>query len=130
MSGSTDSHQMVCSLSVSQEFVKYNMFLTFTCGQKDFPGTRNLFQWKSSKEWLSSITNYSSMSNFEHTEFAKSIEDLYGLISFRNWMESRQSLLNFYSTTYHLMVHVHVCSLGLNTKKLLVTFHTSTPYLP
>ena len=44
LSNSTNSHQMVRSLSASQEFVKYDMFLMFTCGQKDFPGTRNLFQ--------------------------------------------------------------------------------------
>ena len=44
LSDSTNSHQMVRSLSASQEFDKYDMFLTFTCGQKDFPGTRNLFQ--------------------------------------------------------------------------------------
>ena len=35
------------------------------------------------------------MSDFEHTEFVKSIKDLYGLISFRNWMVSQQLLLDF-----------------------------------
>ena len=95
LSDSIDSHQMVRSLSASQEYIKYDLFLTFTCCQKDHPGTCNLFQWKSSKEWAYSIPEYESMSEIEHTEFDNSMEELYGLISFRNWMESWQLMLDF-----------------------------------
>ncbi len=42
LSNSIDSHQMVRSLSVSQKHTKFDMFLTITCAQKDFPGTSNL----------------------------------------------------------------------------------------
>ncbi len=44
LSDSIDSHQMVRSLSASQEYIKYDLFLTFTCCQKYHPGTCNLFQ--------------------------------------------------------------------------------------
>jgi hypothetical protein len=37
LSNSIDSHQMVQSLSASQQHIKFDMFLTFTCAQKDFP---------------------------------------------------------------------------------------------
>jgi hypothetical protein len=50
LSDSIDSHQMVWSLSVSQQHIKFDMFCRFTCAQKDFPGTFNLHHWKSSKE--------------------------------------------------------------------------------
>jgi hypothetical protein len=36
LSNSTDSHQMVHSLSVSQEYIKYHMYPAFTCTQKNF----------------------------------------------------------------------------------------------
>jgi hypothetical protein len=88
LSDSVDSHQMVRSLSASQEHIKFDMFCTFTCSQKDFPGTCNLHHWKSSKEWANSIPNYQSMSEIEHKEFSNSIEELYSVISFRNWMEA------------------------------------------
>jgi len=39
VSDSIDSHQMVRSLSASQECIKYDLFLTFTCCQEDHPGT-------------------------------------------------------------------------------------------
>ena len=95
MSESIDSHKMVRSLCASQEYIKYDLFLTFTCAQKDHPATSNLFQWKSSKEWLHSISGSQFFSEIEREELANSIEELYGLISFRNWMESRQLMLDF-----------------------------------
>ncbi len=95
VSDSIDSHQMVRSLSASQEYINYDLFLTFTFFQKDHPGTCNLFQWKSSKEWAYSIPEYESMSEIEHTEFDHSMEELYVLITFCNWMESRKLMLDF-----------------------------------
>ncbi len=50
LSDSIDSHQMVQSLSASQQHIKFDMFFTFTCTQKNFPRTSNLHHWKSSKE--------------------------------------------------------------------------------
>ena len=35
------------------------------------------------------------MSEIKHTEFDHSMEELYGLITFRNWMESWQLMLDF-----------------------------------
>jgi hypothetical protein len=35
------------------------------------------------------------MSEIKYNEFAKSMEELYGLIAFQNWMESRQLMLAF-----------------------------------
>jgi hypothetical protein len=95
LSDSIDSHQMVRSLSASQEYIKYDLFLTFTCCQKDHTGTCNLFQWKSIKEWVYSIPEYESMSEIEHTKFENPMEELYSLISFCNWKESRQLMLDF-----------------------------------
>ncbi len=82
LSNSVDSHQMVRSLSASQQHIKFDMFCMFTCSQKDFPGTFNLHHWKSSKEWANSILNYQSMSEIKHKEFSDSIEELYSVISF------------------------------------------------
>jgi hypothetical protein len=95
LSDSTDSHQMVCSLCALQEFIKYDMFLTFTCTQKDHPRTCKLFQWNSSNTWGRSICDYPSMSKIEQNEFARSMEELYGLIVFKNWMGSQQLMLDF-----------------------------------
>jgi hypothetical protein len=95
LSNSTDSHQMVCSLSASKEYIKYDMFLTFTCAQKDLPGRSNLFQLKFFKEWAHYIPDYFSVSEIKQNEFAQSMEELYGLISFCNWMESWELMLNF-----------------------------------
>jgi hypothetical protein len=98
LSNSTDSHQMVPSLCMLQEFVKYDMFLTFLCAQKDHPRTcKILFQWKFSNAWGHSICDYPSMSKIKQNEFAISMEELYSLMAFRNWMESRQLMLDFIS---------------------------------
>ena len=85
---------MVRSICASQQYIKFDIFFTFTCAQKDFPGTSNLHHWKSSKEWASSIPNYQSMSEIEHKEFSDSIEELYSVIAFRNWMEARHLWLD------------------------------------
>ncbi len=95
LSDSIDSHQMVRSFSASQKHTKFDMFLTITCARKDFPGTSSLHHWKSSKEWSRSIPDYQLMSEIKHNKLANSIEELYSLISFRNWMESRQLWLDF-----------------------------------
>jgi hypothetical protein len=95
LSNSIDSHQMVRSLSASQQHIKFDMFCTFTCAQKDFPGTFNLHHWKSSKEWASFIPDYQSMSEIKHKEFSNSIEELYSRIAFRNLMEAQQLWLDF-----------------------------------
>jgi len=84
----------VGSLCASQQYIKFDIFFTFTCAQKDFPGTSNLHHWKSSKEWESSIPDYQSMSEIEHKEFSDSIEELYSVIAFQNWMEARQLWLD------------------------------------
>jgi hypothetical protein len=83
LSNSIDSHQMVQSLSASQQHIKFDMFLTFTCTQKDFPWTSNLHHWKSSKDWASSIPDYQSLSEIKHNEFFNSIEELYSVIFFK-----------------------------------------------
>ncbi len=88
LSNSVDSHQMVWSLSASQQHIKFDMFYMITCTQKDFPGTCNLHHWKSSKEWASSIPDYQTMSEIKHKDFSDSIEELYSVISFQNWMEA------------------------------------------
>ncbi len=44
---------------------------------------------------MSSIPDYQSMSEIKHKEFSNSIEELYSVISFRNWMEARQLWLDF-----------------------------------
>ena len=75
---------MVCSLSVSQEYIKYDMFLTFTCFQKDHPGTCNLLSESLPLECVYSIPEYEAMSEIEHIEFENSMEELYDLISFQN----------------------------------------------
>jgi hypothetical protein len=87
--------KIVCSLSVSQEYIKYDFFFTFTCFQKDHTGTIFFFKWKSFKEWVYYIPEYELMSKIEHTEFENSMGELYGLISIRNWMESWQLILDF-----------------------------------
>ncbi len=84
LSNSIDSHQMVRSLSASQQHIKFDMFLMFTCTQKDFPRTSNLHHWKSSKEWASSIPDYQSMSEIKHNDLSNSIKELYSVISFQN----------------------------------------------
>ncbi len=95
LSDSINSHQLVQSLSASQQQIKFDMFCMFTCAQKDFPGTFNLHHWKSSKEWASFIPDYQSMSKIKHKEFSNSIEELYSVIAFQNWMEAQQLWLGF-----------------------------------
>jgi hypothetical protein len=77
LSNSIDSHQMVRSLSASQKHTKFDMFLTITCAQKDFPGTSNLHHRKSSKEWSRSIPDYQSMSEIEHNDQSRNYTVLF-----------------------------------------------------
>ena len=50
LSGSVDSRRMVMNLALSQKYIKYIWFLTFTANQIEHPGLSHLHQWKTSSK--------------------------------------------------------------------------------
>ncbi len=45
-----DSRQAALNLAGAQPYVKFDLFLTFTCNQKCHPGVKHLHEWKESME--------------------------------------------------------------------------------
>jgi hypothetical protein len=61
LSEGLDSHQAALNLASAQPFVKFDLFLMFTCNQKCQPGVKHLHEWKESMEWSKYIPRYSHM---------------------------------------------------------------------
>ena len=50
LSKGLDSRQAALNLAGAQPYVKFDLFLTFTCNQKCHPGVKHLHEWKESME--------------------------------------------------------------------------------
>ena len=60
---SVDSTQMVKNLCSSQKYHKMDLFLTFTCNQKEHFGIKHIREWIDSQEWQN---HFIFKSLFEH----------------------------------------------------------------
>jgi hypothetical protein len=68
LSKGLDSHQAALNLAGAQPYVKFDLFLTFTCNQKCHPGVKHLHEWKEGMEWSKYISRYSRMTIMQHNE--------------------------------------------------------------
>ena len=93
LSGSVDSRRMVCNLSVSQKYIKYTWFLTFSANHSEHPGLHFLHKWKQSKEWTSKIPKYNDLADNEKREIDKAMEEAYGINIYNNWRNAKHLLL-------------------------------------
>ncbi len=51
LSEGLDSRQAALNLAGAQPYVKFDLFLTFTCNQKCHPGVKHLYEWKEGCRW-------------------------------------------------------------------------------
>jgi hypothetical protein len=68
LSEGLDSPQAALNLAGAQPFVKFYLFLTFTCNQKCPHEVKHLHEWKESMEWSKYIPRYSHMTIMQHNE--------------------------------------------------------------
>ena len=101
LSEGLDSRQAALNLAGAQPYVKFDLFLTFTCNQKCHPGVKHLHEWKESMEWSRYIPRYSRMTIMQHNEIKRSFELAYGAILGRVWYQVRRIFLKYltYSKT-------------------------------
>ena len=71
---SVDSTQAALNLGASTAFVSWDLFLTLTNNQSEFPGTRHLHEHKQSLSWTAQIPDYDSLPFFHKEELASSME--------------------------------------------------------
>ena len=90
---SVDSLEMVRGLAASQQYIKWDLFLTATNNQALTPGMVFLHQWKKSDKWTSQFPGFADMSIFEQNEIRQAMEEASGPILLRNWVEVRTLIL-------------------------------------
>eukprot|EP00957_Ditylum_brightwellii_P084452 6422259-Ditylum_brightwellii.AAC.1 len=73
-----NSQKMVMNLSMSQKYIDWTWFLTFTLNQKEHPGLAHIHEWKNSMYWMKYIPGYKKMFVFEHSEMKRAIEEFSG----------------------------------------------------
>ena len=87
---SVDSRQAAMNLGASSGFVRWDLFVTLTNNQSEFPGTRHLHEHKQSLSWTAQIPEYDTLPLFHKEEIARSMELAYSSVLGRCWMEARK----------------------------------------
>ena len=87
---SVDSRQAALNLGASSAFVSWDLFVTLTNNQSEFPGTRHLHEHKQSLSWTAEIPEYDTLPLFHKEEIARSMELAYSSVLGRCWMEARK----------------------------------------
>lgn len=105
---SLDSKQAARNLAAASQFVGFDVFFTFTMNASQHPGVRHLFDWKKSMRWTDQIENYRTLTTTQKLDVEKSFEMAYTCILNRNWLETRQFLLD-------LLIHGSRNILGRDT---------------
>ena len=92
---SMDTRQGAMNLAAAvHNGVHFDLFVTWTLNQAQFPGVRHLNQWKVSKLWTKEVPGYDTLSTEAKLEIDKSFEMAYISVMNRNWLEVRSFLIN------------------------------------
>jgi len=64
MNESVDSHQAALGVAATQKWLKFDLFMTWTCNQSEHPGIKHLHSFKESMEWTQYIPDYEKLSSW------------------------------------------------------------------
>ena len=95
---SVDSRQAALNLGASSAFISWDLFMTMTNNQSEFPGTRHLHEHKRSLTWTEQIPKYDTLPSFHKEEIARSMELAYSSVLGRCWMEARKLVSMLWSS--------------------------------
>ena len=84
---SFDSNQMVKNLCASQQYHHMDMFLTFTCNQRDHFGVRMIKRWLDSHEWEKHVPGFHDFPHHEKVMFVERIHESASCLLLRMWQE-------------------------------------------
>ena len=90
-----DSHDMVRGLAAAQEYILFDLFITFTANHSKTPGLQFLHHWKRSEKWGSHFRDYHTMPNTDRQELRHAMEEASGPVLLRNWVEVRTFILKY-----------------------------------
>ena len=90
-----DSFKMVHGIAASQEYIKWDWFITFTNNNSQTPGVQFFQHWKRSEAWSSQIPDYDHFSPNEQEECKQAMEECSGPTILRNWVEVRTLVLKW-----------------------------------
>lgn len=92
---SLESTQAVMNLAAAAVRHPFDLFLTFTCNQKTFPGITFLYFWKESMEWTELVETWDVLGEAERNDVKRSMEMMYSSILARCWFEVKEIWINF-----------------------------------
>lgn len=91
---SVDSQTLVRGLSASQEFIKWDLFETFTSNHSLTPGVCFLHDWKQHGEGHNAMyPGYDKLTVYEQSEVRQAIEEASCGLMLRNWAAVRKAYL-------------------------------------
>jgi hypothetical protein len=94
-----ESSQMVMNLAAAAVRHPFDVFFTFTCSQKNFPGLGCFHRWKESMKWTDVVENWDSLMQFERNDVIRSMEMMYTNVISRCWFEVKEIWINFIMET-------------------------------
>ena len=76
MNESVDSHQAALDLTATQNWLKFDLFMTWTCNQSEHPGIKHLHSFKESMDWIQYVPDYEKLSYalWVHHSHCKKVE--------------------------------------------------------
>ena len=86
---------MVHWLAAAQQYIKFDLFITFTANHSRTPGLQFLHHWKRSEKWGKYFNDYSNFPEYNKIELQKAMEEASGIILLRNWIEIRTLILKY-----------------------------------
>jgi len=92
---SSDSRQMAKNLCASQEYNEWQLFLTFTCNQKQHFGTKPLREWIDSNKWTMAFDNWNDMNEIQKDEMTTAFQQSSSIPLLRVWEEVSALFIRF-----------------------------------
>ena len=92
---SNSTNQTVRNLCASAKYIEMDLFLTFTCNQKEHFGLSFLRDWIDSEEWTNNMSYYESLHMIAQEEVKEAFQAAACGLLARNWMKVRSLLINY-----------------------------------
>ena len=127
LSDSVDNKQTVRNLCASQIYHKMDLFLTFTCNQKEHFGMSMIKRWIDGQLWEQYFPNFETFRSDEQSEVRRGIHQSASGLLLQNWMEVRKIFIQYlYSSPSSPFHPAEEIFLVMNTNLMLEIFLTCT----
>ena len=98
---SIDSKQVIKNLMASQKYYPFDLFLSFTCNQKQHFGTKPIKECIDGTAWTKIFIGYDFLTNAEKEEIKHSLGQSAASLLLRAWNETCRIFLDYLKTSPH-----------------------------